>query len=43
MVVEHTFNQSIQKAVSVNPDEFEASLIYRLSSKIARVVERNPV
>jgi hypothetical protein len=39
-MVAHTFNPSIQEAgISV---KFEASLVYRVSSRTARATQRNP-
>jgi hypothetical protein len=45
MLAHHTFHPSTQFSSSQHPEarvlEFQASLVYRVSSKIARVIERN--
>ena len=41
-MVAQAFNQSTQEAEAGGP-EFEASLVYRVSSRIARTTQRNPV
>ena len=38
-----TFNPSSGRGRGRQIFEFEASLVYRVSSKIARAIERNPV
>jgi hypothetical protein len=38
-MVAHAFNPSRGRQIS----EFEASLVYRVSSRIARATQRNPV
>ena len=44
-VVAHTFNPSTQKAEGRcrQISEFEASLVYKVSSRTARSIQRNPV
>jgi hypothetical protein len=45
-VTAHTFNPSAQEAEagrSGRAFEFEASLVYRVSSRTARATQRNPV
>jgi hypothetical protein len=42
-MVAHTFNPSIQEAEAGKFIEFEASLVYRVSSRTARATQRNPV
>jgi hypothetical protein len=43
-VVVHTFNPSTQEAEAGRQiSEFEASLVYRVSSRTARAIQRNPV
>jgi hypothetical protein len=42
-VVAHTFNPNTHEAEADGPLEFEASLVYRVSSKAARATQRNPV
>lgn len=37
----HDFNPSIQKDRQIS--EFKATLVYRMSSKIVRATQRNPV
>ena len=39
----HTFNLSTKKAEASTSLEFEASLVYRMSSRTARASQRNPV
>jgi hypothetical protein len=41
-VVAHAFNPSTQEA-EAGGFEFEASLVYRVSSRTARATQRNPV
>jgi hypothetical protein len=41
-VVAHAFNPSTQET-GAGRFEFEASLVYRVSSRAARVIQRNPV
>jgi hypothetical protein len=41
-VVAHTFNPSTWEA-EAGGFEFEASLVYKVSSRTARVTQRNPV
>ena len=41
-VVAHAFNPSTWEA-EAGGSEFEASLVYRVSSRTARVIQRNPV
>jgi hypothetical protein len=41
-VVAHGFNPSTWEA-EAGGSEFEASLVYRVSSRTARVIQRNPV
>jgi hypothetical protein len=41
-VVAHAFNLSTQEA-EAGRFEFEASLVYRVSSRTARATQRNPV
>ena len=43
VVVVHTFNFSIQRQRQVDVCEFEASLVYRVSSRTVRATQRNPV
>ena len=38
-VVAHTFNPSTGRRIS----EFKASLVYKVSSRTARTIQRNPV
>ena len=40
-MVAHTFNPSTQE--QMNLCELEASLVYKVSSRIARATQRNPV
>jgi hypothetical protein len=42
-VVAHTFNPSTRWGRGRQISEFEASLVYKVSSRIARVIQRNPV
>jgi hypothetical protein len=42
-VVPHAFNLSTWKAEAGGISEFEASLVYRVSSRTARATQRNPV
>jgi len=42
-VVAHTFNPSMQDAEAVDLCEFQASLVYRVTSRTARATQRNPV
>jgi hypothetical protein len=45
-VVAHTFNRSTWEAEAgrfLKISEFEASLVYKVSSRTARVAQRNPV
>jgi hypothetical protein len=45
-VVAHAFNPSTWEAeaiLSLRISEFEASLVYRVSSRTARATQRNPV
>jgi hypothetical protein len=42
-VVAHTFNPSTREAEIGWISEFEASLVYRVSSRTARATQRNPV
>jgi hypothetical protein len=39
VVMAHTFNPSIGRQIS----EFKVSLVYRVSSRIARATQRNPL
>jgi hypothetical protein len=39
----HGFNPSIQEAEAEDLCEFEASLVYRVTSRTARAMQRNPV
>jgi hypothetical protein len=41
-IVVHTFNSSTQEAKE-GSSEFEASLVYRVSSRTAKAIQRNPV
>jgi hypothetical protein len=41
-VVAHTFNPSTREA-RAGGFEFEASLVYRVNSRTARAIQRNPV
>jgi len=43
LVVAYTFNPSAWEAQAGGSFEFEASLVYRVSSRIARATLRNPV
>jgi hypothetical protein len=42
-VVAYTFNPSTWEAEARWISEFEASLVYRVSSRTARATQRNPV
>jgi hypothetical protein len=42
-MVAHAFNPSTQEAEAGGFLEFEASLVYRVSSRTARAIQRNPV
>jgi hypothetical protein len=42
-VVAHAFNPSTWEAETGGISEFEASLVYRVSSRTARATQRNPV
>jgi hypothetical protein len=42
-VVVHSFNPSTWEAEARQIFEFEASLVYKVSSRTARAVQRNPV
>jgi hypothetical protein len=42
-VVAHAFNPSTQEAEAGRSLEFEASLVYRVSSRTAKATHRNPV
>jgi hypothetical protein len=42
-VVARTFNPSTREAEAGGFREFEASLVYKVSSRIARAIQRNPV
>jgi hypothetical protein len=42
-VVAHVFNPSTWEAEVGGSQEFEASLVYRVSSRTARATQRNPV
>jgi hypothetical protein len=42
-VVAHAFNPSIGRGRGRQISEFEASLVYKVSSRTARVIQRNPV
>jgi hypothetical protein len=42
-MVAHVFNPSIQEAEAGKISEFEASLVYKVSSRTARAIQRNPV
>ena len=39
----HAFNPSTWEAEAGGFSEFEASLVYKVSSRTARVIQRNPV
>jgi hypothetical protein len=43
VVVAHTFNLSTQETEAGGSHELEANLAYRVSSRTARVTQRNPV
>jgi hypothetical protein len=42
-VVAHAFNPSAWEAEGGQISEFKASLVYKMSSSIARATQRNPV
>ena len=42
-MVAHTFDPSTREAEAGGFSEFEASLVYKVSSRIARTMQRNPV
>jgi hypothetical protein len=42
-VVVHAFNPSTREAEAGRFSEFKASLVYKVSSKTARAVQRNPI
>jgi hypothetical protein len=42
-MVAHAFNPSTREAEAGKISEFEASLVYRVSSRTARAIPRNPV
>jgi hypothetical protein len=42
-MVAHAFNPSTWEAEAGGFSEFEASLVYRVSSRTARATQRNPV
>jgi hypothetical protein len=42
-VVAHVFNPSTREAEAGRISEFEASLVYKVSSRTARAIQRNPV
>ena len=42
-VVVHTFDPTIQEAEGKQSSEFEASLVYIVSSRTARAAQRDPV
>jgi hypothetical protein len=42
-VVAHAFNPSTREAEAGNISEFEASLVYKVSSRTARAIQKNPV
>jgi hypothetical protein len=41
-VVAHAFNPSTREAEAGGISEFEASLVYKVSSRTARAIQRNP-
>jgi hypothetical protein len=43
VVVAHPFNPSTQGGRGRRISEFEASLVYKVSSRTARAIQRNPV
>jgi hypothetical protein len=43
MLVAHAFNLSTWEAEAGNLCEFEARLVYRLSSRTVRATQRNPI
>ena len=42
-VMAHAFNPSTREAEDRQISEFEVSLVYRVSSRTARAIQRNPV
>ena len=42
-MVAHAFNPSTQEAEAREISEFEASLVYKVSSRTPRATQRNPV
>jgi hypothetical protein len=42
-MVAHAFNPSTREAEAGGSLEFEASLVYKVSSRTARAIQRNPV
>jgi hypothetical protein len=42
-VVAHAFNPSTQEAEAGGTLEFEASVVYKVSSRTARAIQKNPV
>jgi hypothetical protein len=42
-VVAHAFNPSTREAEAGGFSEFEASLVYKVSSRTARAIQRHPV
>jgi hypothetical protein len=42
-MVPHTLNPSTREAKAGRSSEFEASLVYRVSSRTARATQKNPV
>ena len=42
-MVAHSFNPSTQEAEGRLISEFEGSLVYRVSSRTAKTIQRNPV
>jgi hypothetical protein len=42
-MVAHTFNPSTWEAEAGEISELEASLVYKVSSRTARTIQRNPV
>jgi hypothetical protein len=43
VVVAHAFNPSTREAGGKQISEFEASLVYKVSSRTARAIQRNPI
>ena len=43
MVAAHAFNPSTRDAEAGGFSEFEASLVYRVSSRTVKAIQRNPV